>query len=84
MCNKEIRNEPTIQCILLLVLVVPDDYCQSVYNVGSNQTYYIWGAGGYPLLSPICSHDVWKYAEMTRQQNLKMLQFQLLPVTASH
>ena len=32
--------------LFVVVLVVPDDYCQSVYNVGSNQSYYIPGAGG--------------------------------------
>ena len=68
------------------VLLVPDDYCQSVYNVGSNQSYYIPGAGGVPPcpLTYASSHDVWKFAEMTRQRNIKMLQFHFLRVTPSN
>ena len=71
---------------VVVVLAVPDDYCQSVYNVGSNQSYYIPGAGGV-LPCPLTyasSHDVWKFAEMTRQRNIKMLQFHFLRVTQSN
>ena len=62
--------------LFVVVLVVPDDYCQSVYNVDSNQSYYIPGAGAglcCPLTYVLSLHDVWKYAEMTRQRNIKML-----------